>query len=133
MKLNLGMFVAALASLLLLPVPSAASRSNASKTLWRIGVFNASSGEFRSQDIDYADPKSDPVYVVGKSSERDWLRFQPGPANGMTGRRLHPFTIQFSLSDQPRGVFRLHLAVLNETPRLSHLRIAGSQSQRRNR
>jgi hypothetical protein len=133
MKLNSGMFVAALTSLLSLPMPSAASLSNASKKLWRIGVFNASSGEFRSQDIDYADPKSDPVYVVGKSSERDWLRFQPGPANGMTGGRLHSSTIQFGLSDQPHGVFRLHLAVLYETPRLSHLRIAGSQSRRRNR
>jgi len=118
------MFVAALTSLFLLPMPSAASQSKASKMLWRIGVFNASSGEFRSQDIDYADPKSDPVYVVGKSSERDWLRFQPGPANGMTDGRLHPFTIQFSLSDQPHGVFRLHLAVLYETPRLPHLRVA---------
>ena len=133
MKLNSGMFVAALTGLLLLAMPCSASQTKASKTLWRIGIFNASSGEFRSQDIDYTDPKSDPVYVVGKSSEHDWLRFQPGPANGMTGGRLHPFTIQFSLSDQPRGVFRFHLAVLNETPRLSHLRVAGSQSQRRNR
>jgi len=124
MKLNSGMFVAALTGLLLLAMPCSASQTKASKTLWRMGIFNASSGEFRSQDIDYTDPKSDPVYVVGKSSEHDWLRFQPGPANGMTGGRLHPFTIQFSLSDQPRGIFRLHLAVLYETPRLSHLRVA---------
>ena len=93
------------------------------RVLWRIGTFNASSGEFRSQDIDYADPKSDPVYVVGKSSEHDWLRFQPGPANGMTGGRLHPFTIQFNLAEPPKGLYRLKLAVLYETPRLSHLRV----------
>lgn len=93
------------------------------QVLWRIGTFNASSGEFRSQDIDYADPKSDVNYVVGKSGDQDWLRFQPGPANGMTGARLHPFTIHFSLTDSPKGIYRLKVAVLYETPRLSHLRV----------
>src|SRR6476620_6453177 len=86
-----------------------------STLVWRIGEFNASSGEFRSQDIDYANPKSDPVYVVGKSTNQDWLRFQPGPANGMTGGRVHPFTIKFNLPSQPKGIFRLKIAMLYET------------------
>ncbi len=92
--------------------------------MWRIGEFNDSSGEFRSRDIDYASPKSDVVYVVGKSTDQDWLRFQPGPANGMTGGRLHPFTIRFTLKDQPRGVYRLKIAMLYETPRLSFLKLS---------
>jgi len=32
------------------------------KSVWRIGKFDKSSGEFKSQDIDYASAKSDPVY-----------------------------------------------------------------------
>jgi len=121
MRLKLILWVVAVASLLPLTLNSQAQVDG--HVLWRIGTFNASSGEFRSQDIDYADPKSDPVYVVGKSGDHDWLRFQPGPANGMTGGRLHPFTIRFDLAEPPKGLYRLKLAVLYETPRLSHLRV----------
>jgi len=96
----------------------------ATQTVWKIGEFNGSSGEFRSQDINYADPHSDPVYVVGRSTEKDWYRFQPGPANGMTGGRVHPFTVKFSLPDSPRGVYYLRIAMLYETPRLSFLKLA---------
>ena len=93
------------------------------KTLWKIGTFDGSSGEFKSQDINYADPKSDPVFVVGQSSDKDWYRFQPGPANGIAGGRLHPFTVKFVLNDAPLGVYRLKLAILYETPRLSFLKL----------
>jgi alpha-mannosidase len=93
------------------------------KTLWKIGTFDGSSGEFKSQDINYADPKSDPVFVVGQSSDKDWYRFQPGPANGIAGGRLHPFTVKFVLNDAPLGIYRLRLAILYETPRLSFLKL----------
>ncbi|MGP0082502.1 MAG: polysaccharide lyase family protein, partial [Steroidobacteraceae bacterium] len=93
------------------------------KTLWEIGTFDGSSGEFKSQDINYADPKSDPVFVVGHSRDKDWYRFQPGPANGIAGGRLHPFTVKFALNDAPLGVYRLKLAILYETPRLSFLKL----------
>jgi alpha-mannosidase len=92
--------------------------------IWSIGSFDDSSNEFRSQNIDYASPASDPVYVVGKSkASEDWYRFQPGPANGMTGARLHPFTVRFTLPRPAQGVFRLKIAMLYETPRLSHLQV----------
>ena len=94
------------------------------KSVWRIGKFDNASGEFKSQDIDYANAKSDPVYRVGKSRDsEDWYRFQPGPANGMTGGRTHPFTIVFDLLQQPRGLFKLKFAIMYETPRLSYLRV----------
>jgi alpha-mannosidase len=93
------------------------------KTLWKIGTFDGSSGEFKSQDINYSDPKSDPVFVVGQSRDKDWYRFQPGPANGIAGGRLHPFTVKFVLNDVPFGVYRLQLAILYETPRLSFLKL----------
>ena len=94
------------------------------RTIWQIGTFDHASGEFRSGSANYSDPKSDPVYSVGKSKDsEDWQRFQPGPANGMAGGREHPFTILFDLDAPPTGVFHLKIAILYETPRLSHLRL----------
>ena len=113
---------AALAALLLaatLPADAGATE----QTIWKIGIFDGSSGEFKSQDINYADPKSDPVFVVGESRDKDWYRFQPGPANGMTGGRLHPFTVKFPLKDMPRGAYHLKIAILYEMPRLSFLKL----------
>jgi alpha-mannosidase len=111
-------------SLLLLCSASAfAADASLATPIWKIGNFDYSSGEFRSEGIDYADPKSDPVFIVGQSRDKDWYRFQPGPANGLTGGRLHPFTIKFSLQRAPRGVYYLRIAMLYETPRLSFLRL----------
>jgi hypothetical protein len=95
----------------------------AESLVWRIGRFDYSSSEFRSQGIDYSDPKQDPVYRVGQSQDSDWWRFQPGPANGMTGGREHPFTILFDLKQPPRGVYHLTIAIFYETPRLSFLKL----------
>ena len=111
--------IAALCMAVMLPAAANATE----KTLWKIGTFDGSSGEFKSQDINYADPKSDPVFVVGESRDKDWYRFQPGPANGMAGGRLHPFTVKFALKDTPRGAYHLKIAILYETPRLSFLRL----------
>lgn len=111
--------IAALLAAVMLPATSRATE----KTLWKIGTFDGSSGEFKSQGIDYVDSKSDLVFVVGQSTDSDWYRFQPGLANGMTGARLHPFTLKFSLQNAPRGVYRLKIGILYETPRLSFLRL----------
>ena len=127
MKKNLRLIrrcVGLAAALVALACPAFA----AEKPVWRIGVFDKSSSEFRSQGVDYSDLRQDPVYRVGKSKDgEDWQRFQPGPANGMAGGRVHPFTIVFELPETPRGVFRLRIAILYETPRLStlHLEING--------
>ena len=103
---------------------SCADVSAQEKTIWEIGKFDASSGEFRGPGIDYSKKESDAVYRVGKSKEsEDWPRFQPGPANGMAGGRVHPFTILFTLPEKSTGVYRLTVGILYETPRLSHLRL----------
>ena len=91
------------------------------KIVWQIGQFDDSSGEFRSEGIDYANPAWNPVYKIGVSQSAEWPRFQPGPANGMAGGRLHPFRIDFVLPEKPRGIFTLRIAALYETPRMSHL------------
>jgi hypothetical protein len=113
---------AAVAALLLAVTLPAEARAT-EKTLWKIGTFDGSSGEFKSQDINYADPNSDPVFVVGESGDKDWYRFQPGPANGIAGGRLHPYTVKFLLKDRPRGAYHLKIAILYETPRLSFLKL----------
>jgi alpha-mannosidase len=95
----------------------------APRVLWQIGQFDQGSAEFKTSGIDYADPKQDPVFRIGASHSEDWPRFQPGPANGMTGGRMHPFTILFSLDEAPRGLYQLKIAILYETPRLSSLRL----------
>jgi len=106
-------------ALLAMLLTCAAQAFAAERELWRIGTFDRSSGEFRSQDIDYA--KQDLVFRIGENKDADWWRFQPGPANGMTGGREHPFTIIFDLGKKPSGVYRLKIAMLYETPRLSYL------------
>src|SRR5438128_134059 len=94
------------------------------RAVWQIGIFDRSSNEFRNAGMDYADSKSDAIYRIGESKEgKDWPRFQPGPANGLAGGRLHPFAILFPLSEKPKGVYRLTVAILYETPRLSYLRV----------
>jgi alpha-mannosidase len=113
---------AGLAALLMVAALTATAHAN-EKTIFKIGIFDGSSGEFKSQGIDYNDPKSDPVFVVGQSSDKDWYRFQPGPANGIAGGRLHPFTLKFELKDAPVGIYRFKLAILYETPRLSFLKL----------
>jgi len=98
--------------------------ARAQRTLWQIGQFDDSSREFHTSfGVNYASASSDVVYIVGKSTARDWLRFQPGPANGLAGGRLHPFKIQFALHETPHGTYALKLAMLYETPRLSALRV----------
>ena len=94
------------------------------RVLWQIGKFDDSSQEFRSQGLDYSDPRSDVIYTIGKSREGDWPRFQPGPANAITGGRLHPFSIVFTLPDGPQGLYQLRIAMLYETPRLSMLQLS---------
>src|SRR6202142_2583049 len=80
------------------PIPAFAVEA----LVWRIGSFDHSSSEFRSQGIDYSDPKQAPIYRVGQSKDsEDWWRFQPGPANGMTGGHDHPFTVLFDIK-QPQ-------------------------------
>ena len=94
-----------------------------SETLWRIGTFNYSSGEFNQGSagpplMGQRFPQGDLIYVVGKSIPgKAWPAFQPGSANGQAGFRPHPYTIEFDLSSVPRGLVTLKVSLLVETPR----------------
>ncbi len=102
------------------------------ETLWQLGRFDESSAEFSpindpqtgSRRIDYADASQDPVFVIGVSDPaRHWFSYQPGSANGGTGFRRHPFTIQFNVPRTPAGEFRLVLALLAYSTRLPSLHV----------
>ncbi len=108
-----------LALMCVLTLPACAQQ----KTLWQIGKFNYSSQEFKTEGVNYRSPKSNVVYTIGKSRARDWIGFQPGPANATTGGRLHPFQIDFTLQQAPRGLYQLQVGILYEMPRLSALRL----------
>ena len=98
----------------------------ASTTIWQIGDFDKSSREFAhgvsptlGGPLEYSNPADDPVYVIGKSQPgKNWLAFQPGSSNGKAGHRAHPFTIKFSLSGPPRGVYTFTAALLAYSPRV---------------
>ncbi|MEO7029515.1 MAG: polysaccharide lyase family protein [Acidobacteriaceae bacterium] len=115
---------ALLCGLVLASWPALACAQTQKHTVWQIGNFDDSSREFHdSFGVDYSKPASNVDYTIGKSTLSNWLRFQPGNANGLAGGRLHPFRIHFTLPQQPRGTYMLKLAMLYETPRLSKLRV----------
>jgi alpha-mannosidase len=117
--------------LLSLLTTSANLRASPEK-VWQIGIFNESSSEFNSgsdpvtgrPSIDYTNPASDPVFVVGRSDPaRHWFAFQPGSSNGRAGYRPHPFTIQFGLVEKLGGLYTLKVALLAYSARLPRLQV----------
>ncbi len=107
--------------------PSSSDKT-ATETLWQIGEFNESSGEFTEGKLHppvYSDPASDPTFTVGQSDPaKTWLPFQPATSNGKAGYRRHPFTIRFDLKNAPRGGYRLDVALLAYSPRLPWLEVS---------
>jgi hypothetical protein len=98
-----------------------------SETLWQIGTFNFSSGEFNTGKggpplFGQRFPKGELVYGVGKSNpDQDWPAYQPGSANGRAGFARHPYTIQFDLADVPHGLVTLKVSLLVESARTPRL------------
>lgn len=93
----------------------------ASRILWRIGTFDDSSVEFRGK-VDFKNPLTDPVYVVGKSDpEKDWPAFQPASHDDNWGAKAHPLTILFELSQVPQGSYSVKIGLLVRTLRVPWL------------
>ena len=108
----------------LLFYPIAATIRAETKTVFRVGTFDESSYEFKSDGIDYANPAQDPVFIAGKSENgKDWFSFQPGSSNGKAGFRPHPFTIEFECAEVPKGIFTLKVGLLSYMARLPRLQV----------
>jgi len=96
--------------LLLVASPAVASQ----EVVWQIGQPDYSYKEFAFAG-NYAVytgrfSQRPPVFTVGTSRpERDWPFIHPGPVDGWGGSRVNPFTIRFSLPDEPRGSFTLRI------------------------
>jgi hypothetical protein len=86
------------------------------RVIWQLGKVDQSSHEFASV------PRgglTEPVVVrlgSGKEEKR-WPAYHPGSGNGAFGGRPHSYTLVFSLTEAPRGVFYLNLSVLPRQPR----------------
>jgi alpha-mannosidase len=96
------------------------------QTVWQIGKPDGSymefaiAGDYHAWDKQFA--AKDPVFEVGKSDPaKDWPFIHPGPGDSWAGAREHPFTIRFTLADEPRGIFTLRIDLADthgkETPR----------------
>jgi alpha-mannosidase len=85
------------------------------RSLWQIGKRDNASLEF-NQGWDFSQGH-DPVFVVGRSDPgKDWSHIQPGPADSVSGRRVHPFTIRFDLDAAPQVTFYLVVDLFFKEP-----------------
>ncbi|MCX7046517.1 MAG: polysaccharide lyase family protein [Candidatus Sumerlaeota bacterium] len=109
----------------------------AEKVVWQIGKPDKSYKEFAvaGRYNDYAEKfgRKPVVFEIGKSdAARDWPYIQPGPVDHWAGGGAHPFTIRFSLADEPKGVFTLRIELVNthyEHPPLYKIMLSGRSGQ----
>lgn len=103
---------------------AAPAHSGATATIFRIGTFDRSSGEFAD-----GDPKQNVDFVVNRdTAAKDWFRSQPAvlgsaPATQKVRIAAAPRAITFSLEGSPAATYQLHIAVLIESPSVPALKI----------
>jgi alpha-mannosidase len=95
---------------------------NQETSIFQIGTFDRSSAEFGVED-----PKAPVVFDAGKSKTSEWPAAQPAELDSENSRFTMgdraARTIVFSLRDAPRVQYRLHVAVLLETPSVPALQV----------
>ncbi|MHB0998903.1 MAG: glycoside hydrolase family 38 N-terminal domain-containing protein [Armatimonadota bacterium] len=101
----------------LVPVGSLSANE---KVVWQIGTLDRNYGELAiTQDFStYTSVfPNDVTFRINKDDpSKSWPYFHPGPMDGWAGARVHPFTILFELSDEPRGLMRLSINLMNAFP-----------------
>ena len=122
---NKGMILRLLWPLLAASVLSAQSvPDNPGNTIFQIGKFDRSSAEFASgnpvRNVDFIVSQSDPA--------KDWFAAQPAVLSaaqqpGEASIAFAPRAITFSLQGPPTDNYRLHIALLVETPSLPALKV----------
>lgn len=101
----------------------ASSLIAADRTVWTLGQFDGSSIEFKGHG-DFSNPDFHPVVTVGKGDPaKDWPSHQAGSMNKDAGSRPHPYTILFNLSEPPKGVYRLDVAMITSSSRVPALQV----------
>jgi hypothetical protein len=103
---------------------AAQAPDTAKKTVFRIGEFNRSSGEFAS-----GDPKQKVNFVVSQSDpSKDWFATQPAARNVADKAQPSsiasaPRTIAFSLEHPQAETYQLHIALLVENASVPTLKV----------
>jgi alpha-mannosidase len=93
----------------------------AERTVWQIGKPDhdyaefACAGDYRAYARQFGDKPV--VFEVGRSDPaRDWPFVQPGPSDSWSPAGGKPRAIRFTLPEQPRGVYRLRIDLLDVQP-----------------
>lgn len=94
-----------LSSLILLtafarPTPASVGQT---RVLWQIGTHDGKAAEFALAPNGYAAYGEDPLFLVGRSGERDWPYVLPGPHDRWAGSRSHGGDIAFGLKGVQGG------------------------------
>jgi hypothetical protein len=110
-----------LVSLGLLAVCSLPLAAAGQETVWKIGTFDRSSGEFRD-----GAPSGPVTFVAGQSdAAKGWYADAPALfATGKADAGNAPRAIQFSMEGKPAAAYRLHVALLIEHSSQPALRVA---------
>jgi hypothetical protein len=92
--------------------------AGAPAVLWQIGQEDRGFGEFaiagKYNEYQGKFPQENILFEIGKSDPaKDWPYIQPGTADSWAGGRPHPRTIRFTLAEEPRGMFRLRVALVD--------------------
>jgi alpha-mannosidase len=93
---------------------------SAVQTVWRVGVFDGSSGEFAD-----GEPHQAVNFTVGKDQPRtNWYAFAPVALAGKAAdRATAPRAIVFSITGQPENAYRVKISLLIEHSSVPVLRL----------
>ena len=110
--------VSAIAVALMLSLSSAAQTPG--KSVWRVGVFDRSSGEFAD-----GAPQQPVKFVAGRDQPQTaWYAFAPVQAGGTSpDLSAAPRDIRFSIPGQPSHMYRLKVSLLIENSSVPALRV----------
>jgi hypothetical protein len=114
--MKLKAFTLAIGLILSLP----ASAQSPETTVWRVGAFDGSSGEFAG-----GDPHQAVSFVVGQDQPRSaWYAFAPMASAGKpVAPPASPRDITFSLTERPGLAYRLRVSLLIEYSSVPALRV----------
>ena len=103
------------------PEAEAPRSTGSAKIVWQIGKEDQDYGDFalagNNKEYSHKFPQKTLLYEIGKSNPAtDWPYIQPGTADSWGTRHVQPRVIRFTLTDDPRGVFVLRIAMVDVHP-----------------
>lgn len=102
-------------------IPVFGAQNSGSSTVWKIGAFDRSSGEFSG-----GSPKQALTYTIGQSTAKaNWFGYQPiaNSKNAGADVAAAPRTVLFNVNGRPAGAYRLHAAFLIEHSDVPAIRV----------